>query len=66
MLLFQTGYATVRQQEGAPQCNGFRYRLGFPNHEVQVSLPRAILGRYVSNLIGMDFNREQHNLVGFA
>ena len=57
----------MREQEGAPQCNGFLYRPGFPNHEVQVSLPRTILGHiYVSNLIGMDFNREQRNLVGFA
>jgi hypothetical protein len=44
-LLFQTGYATVRERQARP--NGFRYRLGFPNHEVRVSLPRAILHRYV-------------------
>jgi hypothetical protein len=46
-LLFQTGYATVRERQVRP--NGFRYRLGFPNHEVRVSLPRAILRRYVPN-----------------
>lgn len=46
-LLFQTGYATVRERQVRP--NGFRYRLGFPNHEVRISLPRAILRRYVPN-----------------
>ncbi len=46
-LLFQTGYATLRERQIRP--NGFRYRLGFPNHEVRVSLPRAILRRYVPN-----------------
>ena len=46
-LLFQTGYATVRERQIRP--NGFRYRLGFPNHEVRVSLPRAVLRRYVPN-----------------
>lgn len=46
-LLFQTGYATVRERQVRP--NGFRYRLGFPNHEVRVSLPRAVLRRYVPN-----------------
>ncbi|CDH44209.1 ATP-binding protein [Candidatus Contendibacter odensensis] len=44
-LLFQTGYATVRERQVRP--NGFRYRLGFPNHEVRVSLPQAVLRRYV-------------------
>ncbi|WP_268258821.1 ATP-binding protein [Candidatus Contendibacter odensensis] len=44
-LLFQTGYATVRERQVRP--NGFRYRLGFPNHEVRISLPQAILRRYV-------------------
>ncbi len=44
-LLFQTGYATVRERQVRP--NGFRYRLGFPNHEVRVSLPRAILRGYL-------------------
>ena len=46
-LLFQTGYATLRERQVRP--NGFRYRLGFPNHEVRVSLPQAILRRYVPN-----------------
>ena len=46
-LLFQTGYATVRERQVRP--NGFRYRLGFPNHEVRVSLPQAVLRRYVPN-----------------
>lgn len=44
-LLFQTGYATIRDRQVRP--NGFRYRLGFPNHEVRVSLPLAILRRHV-------------------
>jgi len=46
-LLFQTGYATLRERQVRP--NGFRYRLGFPNHEVRVSLPQAILRRYAPN-----------------
>ncbi len=44
-LLFQTGYATIRESQQRPY--GLRYRLGFPNEEVRISLPRAILRRYV-------------------
>ena len=43
-LLFQTGYATIHDCQQRPY--GFRYRLGFPNEEVRISLPRAILRRY--------------------
>lgn len=39
-LLFQTGYATIHERQRRPY--GFRYRLGFPNEEVRISLPRAI------------------------
>jgi hypothetical protein len=35
----------VRERQVRP--NGFCYRLGFPNHEVRVSLPQAVLRRYV-------------------
>ncbi len=44
-LLFQTGYATIHEVQQRPY--GPRYRLGFPNEEVRISLPRAILRRYV-------------------
>ncbi len=43
-LLFQTGYATIHEAQQRPY--GLRYRLGFPNEEVRISLPRAILRRY--------------------
>jgi hypothetical protein len=43
-LLFQTGYATIHEIQQRPY--GPRYRLGFPNEEVRISLPRAILRRY--------------------
>jgi hypothetical protein len=43
-LLFQTGYATIHEIQ--PRPYGLRYRLGFPNEEVRISLPRAILRRY--------------------
>jgi hypothetical protein len=43
-LLFQTGYATIHDTQQRPY--GLRYRLGFPNEEVRISLPRAILRRY--------------------
>jgi len=43
-LLFQTGYATIHEIQSRPY--GPRYRLGFPNEEVRISLPRAILRRY--------------------
>jgi hypothetical protein len=44
-LLFQTGYATILSVSERPA--GPLYTLGFPNREVRISLPRAILGRYL-------------------
>ncbi|HRY15438.1 MAG TPA: AAA family ATPase, partial [Candidatus Competibacteraceae bacterium] len=43
-LLFQAGYVTIHETQQRPY--GLRYRLGFPNEEVRISLPRAILRRY--------------------
>jgi len=45
-LLFQTGYATIREQIRRP-TGLTTYRLGFPNREVRASLPLAILRRYL-------------------
>ena len=44
-LLFQTGYLTI--QDEAPARAGSRYRLGYPNREVQQSLNEALLDRFV-------------------
>ncbi len=44
-LLFQTGYLTIRREE--PSRAGTRYRLGYPNREVQQSLNESLLDRLV-------------------
>ena len=44
-LLFQTGYLTI--QDEARTRAGSRYRLGYPNREVQQSLNESLLDRFV-------------------
>ncbi|MCB1920635.1 MAG: AAA family ATPase [Candidatus Competibacteraceae bacterium] len=51
-LLFQTGYLTIHEQLW--EFDAYRYRLGYPNHEVRVSLPRAVLNRYVPDLMAKE------------
>ena len=46
-LLFQTGYLTIVGEE--PGRSGPRYRLGYPNREVQQSLNDALLDRLVQD-----------------
>jgi hypothetical protein len=54
-LLFQTGYLTIQEQLW--EFDAYRYRLGYPNHEVRVSLPRAVLNRYVPDLMAKEQTR---------
>ena len=44
-LLFQSGYLTIQQSEQLPSGN-WRYTLGYPNHEVQISLNASLLSVY--------------------
>jgi hypothetical protein len=56
-LLFQTGYLTIQEQIW--EFDTYRYRLGYPNHEVRVSLPRAVLNRYVPDLMAKEQTRDR-------
>jgi hypothetical protein len=56
-LLFQTGYLTI--QERIWEFDSYRYRLGYPNREVRVSLPRAVLNRYVPDLMVKERTRDR-------
>jgi hypothetical protein len=56
-LLFQTGYLTIQEQ--LCEFDTYRYRLGYPNHEVRVSLPRAILNRYVPDPTAKERTRDR-------
>jgi len=56
-LLFQTGYLTIQEQLW--EFDAYRYRLGYPNHEVRVSLPRAILNHYVPDLMVKEQTRNR-------
>lgn len=56
-LLFQTGYLTIQEQLW--EFDAYRYRLGYPNHEVRISLPRAILNRYVPDLLVKEQTRDR-------
>ena len=56
-LLFQTGYLTI--QERIWEFDSYRYRLGYPNREVRVSLPRAVLNRYVPDVMAKERTRDR-------
>ncbi len=56
-LLFQTGYLTI--QERIWEFDSYRYRLGYPNREVRVSLPRAVLNGYVPDLMTKERTRDR-------
>ncbi|HRY15863.1 MAG TPA: AAA family ATPase, partial [Candidatus Competibacteraceae bacterium] len=56
-LLFQTGYLTIHEQLW--EFDAYRYRLGYPNHEVRVSLPRAVLNHYVPDLMAKEQTRNR-------
>ena len=47
-LLFQTGYLTIHQSEQSAAGN-WRYTLGYPNREVEVSLNSSLLNAYAPN-----------------
>jgi len=55
-LLFQTGYLTI--QERIWEFDSYRYRLGYPNREVRVSLPRAVLNGYVPDIMAKERTRD--------
>mgnify|MGYP001278012682 CR=1 FL=1 len=56
-LLFQTGYLTI--QERIWEFDTYRYRLGYPNREVRISLPRAVLNRYVPDILAKERTRDR-------
>jgi Predicted AAA-ATPase/PD-(D/E)XK nuclease superfamily len=56
-LLFQTGYLTILERIW--EFETYRYRLGYPNREVRVSLPRAVLNRYVPDLMAKERTRDR-------
>jgi hypothetical protein len=45
-LLFQAGYLTIHATETDPETRDITYTLGYPNHEVAVSLNRVLLPAY--------------------
>lgn len=47
-LLFQAGYLTVTEFRESPA--GMRFTLGYPNHEVKVSLNDYIINHYITGL----------------
>ena len=47
-LLFQTGYLTIHHEQLLPSGN-IRYTLGYPNHEVEVSLNASLLSTYTDD-----------------
>ncbi len=56
-LLFQTGYLTILERIW--EFDTYRYRLGYPNREVRVSLPRAVLNRYVPDIMAKERTRDR-------
>ena len=56
-LLFQTGYLTILERIW--EFETYRYRLGYPNREVRVSLPRAVLNRYVPDIMAKERTRDR-------
>ena len=56
-LLFQTGYLTIHERIW--EFDTYRYRLGYPNREVRVSLPRAVLNRYVPDVMAKERTRDR-------
>ena len=55
-LLFQTGYLTILHSEQAASGN-WRYTLGYPNREVEVSLNASLLSVYVQDASSSDAHR---------
>jgi hypothetical protein len=55
-LMFQTGYLTIHERIW--EFDTYRYRLGYPNREVRISLPRAVLNRYVPDLMAKERTRD--------
>lgn len=56
ILLFQTGYLTIKKEINTLPGVAPNYLLTYPNHEVRYSL---------MNLVGMEFSEQVRNLVGF-
>ena len=56
-LLFQTGYLTIHARIW--EFDTYRYQMGYPNREVRVSLPRAVLNRYVPDLMAKERTRDR-------
>ncbi len=56
-LMFQTGYLTILERIW--EFETYRYRLGYPNREVRVSLPRAVLNRYVPDIMAKERTRDR-------
>ncbi|NJM13615.1 MAG: AAA family ATPase [Synechococcaceae cyanobacterium SM1_2_3] len=56
-LMFQTGYLTIIERIW--EFDTYRYRLGYPNREVRVSLPRAVLNRYVPDIMAKERTRDR-------
>ncbi len=55
-LLFQSGYLTIHHSEQTPSGN-WRYTLGYPNLEVQISLNAALLPAYTASTTGSEEQR---------
>ncbi|MDR0714234.1 MAG: AAA family ATPase [Bacteroidales bacterium] len=49
LLLFQTGYLTVKQVEKEPFGDGLSYTLGIPNEEVRRALMEHLVGDHAAN-----------------
>lgn len=56
-LLFQTGYLTIEDRWW--EESGYRYRLVYPNREVRLSLPQALLERYSPSARQQQMTRNQ-------
>ncbi|MCP5158854.1 MAG: AAA family ATPase [Gammaproteobacteria bacterium] len=56
-LLFQAGYLTIHDRTF--EFDSYRYRLGYPNKEVRISLPRAVLHRYVPDPMAQEQTRDR-------